>query len=94
MGGTFKVGKKFKNEFILFTERMKNLMDNHSNREAPRGSQVDNLPVAFVLQADIGKAVVRWILAIPHVGEDQVRAMIAFVHLSDEGDALKGSVPK
>ena len=66
---------------------MKNLMDNHSNCKASRGSKVDNLPVAFVHQADIGKAVVRWILAIPHVGEDQVGAMMAFLHLSDKGDA-------
>ena len=87
MGGTFKVGKKFKNEFILFTECMKNLMDNHSNREAPRGSQVDNLPVTFVPQANIGKAMVRWVFSIPHIGENQVGAMIAFLHLSVEEGA-------
>ena len=61
---------------------MKGLMENSSHLKALWRSQVDKLPVAFVHPPNLGVAEVRGVLAVPHVCEDQVGALVALVHLS------------
>ena len=61
---------------------MEGLMENPPCNKALRRSKVDNLPIAFVYPPSLGVAEVRWILSVPHVCENQVGTLVAFVHLS------------
>ena len=61
---------------------MEGRVENPPHCKTLRRSQVDNLPVAFVYPPNLGVAEVRRVLAVPHVGEDQVGALVALVHLS------------
>ena len=62
---------------------MEGLVENPPHCKALRRSKVDKLPVALVYPPDLGVAEVRGVLAVPHVGEDQVGALVACVHLSE-----------
>ena len=61
---------------------MKGFMENFPHLKALRRSQVDKLPVAFVYPPNLGVAEVRWVLSVPLVCEDQVGALMTFIHLS------------
>ena len=61
---------------------MEGLVENPPHLKALRRSQVDKLPVAFVYPPNLGVAEVRGVLAVPHVCENQVGTLVAFVHLS------------
>ena len=68
----------------LPTKGMEGLVENPPHHKALRRSQVDKLPVAFVYPPNLGVAEVRRVLSVPHVGEDQVGALVAVVHLSEQ----------
>ena len=71
---------------------MKDFMKNPPHCKALRRSKVDKLPVAFVYPPNLGVAEVRRVLAVPHVCEDQVGALVALVHLSKKTDSMHISV--
>ena len=62
---------------------MEGLVENPPNCKALRISKVDELPIAFVYPPNVGVAEVRRVVAVPHVGEDQVGALVTLIYLSE-----------
>ena len=60
-------------------------MENLANGETARCSQVDNLS-SPIHPANVGEATVSRVFSVAHVCVNQVRARVAFVHLSERRD--------
>ena len=58
-------------------------MENPAHLKALRRSQVDRQPIAFVYPPNLGVAWVRRVPSVPHVGEDQVGALVTLIYLSE-----------
>ena len=66
---------------------MEGLMEDHADCEAARSSKVDNLSIA-VHPSNVGEACVGQVFCVTLICVNQVRACVAFVHLSGKRDFL------